>query len=1052
MKRILLLNFVFIATLLFGVMAQRTVSGKITDDTGDPLPGVNVVIKGTTTGIQTDLDGNYRLSVDDGATLVFSYVGFETQEVEVGSRTTIDISMGGAVELSEVVVTGYSIIDKESFTGTATTVAGTELIKQGGDNLLSNLTLIAPSVQLIENNSLGSNPNTLPRIRVRGESVFNTSNGDDISSANLLGDPNLPLFILDNFQTTIDRVIDLDQTRIESITILRDASATAIYGSRAANGVIVIKTIRPKEGDLNLTYSGFADVNIVDLNSYDLLNARDLWELQFNRLGLFSDEGFNRHETLFINELVSNGVDTDWLAQPVEDAVGHRHTLNIQGGSSNLRYSANFNFTNRPAVMKESFRDSYGGAVTLDYNASDKLVFRNRLEVNFGESAESPYGNFSYYAALPSYLPINNLDGTQTAYYNYSEGAPGPDLEPEMRRFSPGDNNFLYNPIFESQVGNFNRSNYTNLINNFEAIYNISDALRLQGNISYTEQTNENEVFQSPFSYLFETVEETNRGRFTYINTKTRTFDGNAILNFSKDFSGHFVSANVGTNIRTINSQRYGFTAAGYASNNPNPLFSNGYEQGGIPQSAQEEARLVGFLGTLNYTYKNRFFVDGSYRQDGSSTVGANDRFTPFWSLGAGWNVHREKGFPTDIVNQLRIRATTGQTGSTTFSAFQAVSSVRYFTDFRYLGGLGTFSLGFGNEDLTWQNTNQRELGVELGLFNRVSASLSYYDNLTENLIQEVSTPPSVGFSSFTENLGELRNEGFEISLRGDIIKNKDLLVNVFATGFQNKNTIESIGNSLDFFNDNADNLGFTDEQFRQVQETGAFTDENGDLVVVDVASESNGFLTRFQEGGSQNDIWAVRSLGIDPATGQELFIKRNGKITTIWDPTDKVVVGNTDPDLRGTFGTNIGYKGLNLNLVFRYELGGQVYNQTLVDRIENSDKYLNVDRRVLLDTWMQPGDVVQLSNNVVRSPLGGVRQTSTFASSRFVQDFSFIQLSSVNLTYDIPKTFSERFGANSLRATFAMNDIFYSSSVRRERGTAFPFSRSFTVGLRANF
>ncbi len=1024
------------------------VTGKVYDESNVPLPGVNVTIKGSSLGVITDKKGNYSIELPSkDIVLVYSFIGMITEEVKYTDQTSINITLETDIQgIDEIVVTGYFNANKDSYTGTATTVKGEDVLKMGGGNLVENLSLASPSLQLVDNNLLGSNPNALPELRLRGESVLSAGSGE-LSASNLLGDPNQPLFILDNFQTTLEQVLDLDQTRIQSITILRDASATAIYGSRAANGVIVIKTKQPEEGKLQVIYNVFTDISIADVESYDLLNGKELFELQ-NQLGMRSETGVGGYEYREIQKNIASGVETDWLAQPVRNAVGQRHSLNLSGGDSKMRYGLDLNYSDNPGVMKESGRETYSIAATLQYNANDKLTFRNRLETQFNNTKESPYGNFSYYARIPSYLPVKNLNGGLTQIYEYEGNGYSGD-------FTDGSSSVFYNPLYEAQAGNINESSANIITNNFEIIWNINSMFRFNSNVSFSNQLRESEIFRSPFSIDFYNVlDVSDRGRYTKTNTKTQRIDGSATLNFNKDIAGHMISANLGANIQNSVALRDGFTAYGYATSNPDPAFSKGYQKDGFPTSEEATTRLAGVFATMSYTYKERYLIDGSYRLDGSSVFGSSHRFAPFYSMGIGWNLHNEEFFgKSGRINSLRLRATYGETGAVSFSPYQALTTLKYYSDYRYLNDVGTYALGVGNEQLMWQTTENVELGIDLMAFKGfVSAQLGYYVRTTTDMVTEVSTPPSQGFPSFVANLGQLENKGFEISLRSYIYKKEGTSINVFATAFQNKNKILGISESLDYFNDNTNSLGYTEDQLREINELGSYIDENGERIYVDLAEDSHNFLLQYQEGGSENDIYAVQSLGIDPMTGQEFFLSKDGIATTTWSSRDKVKVGNTEPKLRGTFGFNAAYKGFTLNVIFNYSYGGQIYNQTLVDKVENSDKFGNVDRRVLTDSWRKPGDVVEFKPNVSVSSSGFVSQTSTFASSRFVQDYNYLRLGSVGLTYDVPGDFSETLKMKSLRISFNMNEMFYTSTVKQERGTSYPFARQFTFGLRANF
>lgn len=306
--------------------------------------------------------------------------------------------------------------------------------------------------------------------------------------------------------------------------------------------------------------------------------------------------------------------------------------------------------------------------------------------------------------------------------------------------------------------------------------------------------------------------------------------------------------------------------------------------------------------------------------------------------------------------------------------------------------------------------------------------SANFYRRMTDDMVLPVTTPPSLGFSSITENLGRMENSGWEMNLRVFAIRRQDLNVSFFATASHNRNRIKAISTALESFNKKSDSSdGMTEDQYKQASHT---------------------FLTRYEEGHSTTAIYAVRSLGIDPMTGDELFLTKDGKPTKTWNAADKVVVGDTEPDVRGTFGTNVGLKGLYFNMTFSYQFGGQAYNQTLVDKVENSNKYKNVDIRVLTQTWQKPGDEARYKANVTSR----LTQEYTYASSRFVQNYDFLQLAALSLQYELPKAWTAPLRVESVRLSFNTSDLAYWSTVRRERGTSYPYSHTYTFGLRVNF
>jgi len=1001
--------------------------GMVVDEKGLPLPGANIIVKSSGQGTISDVDGKFMFRVprQDEVVLMVSFIGMKTKEVEfVGEKLLIKLEEDKS-DLGEVVINGYFTRKQESFTGKATTVSGQDIIAMGSQDVIKSLSLLDPSIRILENNEFGSDPNQMPEIRVRGDAVFDVSGTNNIERSALEGDPNLPTFILDDFETNLQTVLDLDINRIESVTILKDASATAIYGSRAANGVFVIKTKRPQSGKLQVTYGLDLDFNFPDLSSYDLLNGEELWGLQKD-VGLYGYEGGHRDQTIQIDKWIAQGVDVDWLAQPVRNTVGQRHSLNLMGGDNHMRYMLDLSYADRPGVMKGSSRENSNIGVSLEYKLNDKLSFRNRLSVNKNQNTNSPFGAFSEYTLMPGYLPLYDQNGDVVSEYTYKMPLRG-----TYGTFS------FNNPVYEASVGNVDESAYVEIINNFSVNYTIVPRLLLKANVAYTLNTMESNQFISPLSNTFKYYSDpATIGYASYTSTKTENVYGNAVLTYSKGIKGHFFNVAVGVNAAQDKAVLNGFEAEGFASRFSSSIgFANGYVEDGVPIAQESTTRLIGLFSSANYSFKNKYLLDLTYRLDGSSQYGSDDKTAGFYSIGTGWNVHKE-GFLADntLINQLKFRFNFGTTGSVNFPAYQAKNVFQYYRTIRYTDNVGVYLKALGNESLKWQTTFNKEFGVDLALFkNTFDLSFSLYDKHTVDMLLPITTPPSLGFDSYQENLGEMSNKGYELSLRVNLIKKNDLRWSVYANASHNEGKILEISNSLKSFNDASDALGM-DEELNSDQE---------DIK----AQASHDFLVRFTEGNSTTAIYAVRSLGIDPMTGEEVFLDKNGEPTFEWNADDKVVVGDTEPTLLGTFGSNLGFKGFNLAFTFQYRFGGQRYNSTLVQKVENSNKVYNVHRIVLEDTWNAPGDMANFKKNISN----GVA-SHTFASSRFVQDDNTLQLSSVNLSYDVPKPFCEKIKMKSLRLSFQMTDVLYFSTINRERGVAYPYARTYTVGLRSNF
>ena len=468
---------------------QKTVriQGKVSDEDGAPLPGVTVLIKGTTLGTATDMDGKYSLSVPEGNyILLFTMVGMKTQEVTLKNQTELNIIMQHETsEMDEVVITGYFNQAKNSFTGAARTITAEELQAGGNQNILSALQNIDPSFVKLENNQLGSNPNAIPDFQIRGAGSISGMR-DEYS-----GNPNMPVFIVDGFETTAEKVFDMDPYRVATITLLKDAAATAIYGSRASNGVVVITTTAPASGKMAVSYNGDATFYMADLSAYNLCNPEEKLELEvlaglydvekkqyFNYGSKFADQAVMQRAYNWRLANIREGVNTYWLDKPLNSlTVAHKHSLRLDGGNDYIRYAMEVNYNNTPGVMKESGRERLGLGLELQYIYKN-LTFRNQLNYSRVKATNSPYGSFSEYTRLNPYVKYKDEDGN----YIY-------ELEAEDRRSNTGSYKFfIYNPLYNTTLDVRDESRYNDLTNLFGIDWQIIEGLRLKGSFSFTLQ------------------------------------------------------------------------------------------------------------------------------------------------------------------------------------------------------------------------------------------------------------------------------------------------------------------------------------------------------------------------------------------------------------------------------------------------------------------------------------------------------------------------------------------------------------------------------------
>ena len=1015
---------------------ERTVKGYVRDEDGELLVGVPVCIGETRVCTVTDADGFYTFKIPvEATTLKFSYVGLSNEYVQIAqgySDVTRDVVMRGDTQLKEVVVNGYYSQAKNSFTGAAKTYDKEQLLAGSNQNILTALQNVDPSFVKIENNSMGSDPNSVPDFQIRGSGSI-TGMSDTYK-----GNPNMPIFIVDGFETSAEKVFDMDPYRVETITLLKDAAATAVYGSRAANGVVVITTTMPKTGKMEVSYNADVTFYIPDLSAYNLCTPEQklelekmagLYDVSYRKMysqdktsdQLYCDMSYN-HRLRNILE----GVNTDWLAQPLDQvAIGHKHSVRLEGGSDNFRYAMDLNYNNTPGVMKKSGRKRMGIGLELQY-IYNNITFRDQLTYSNVTSNNSPYGSFSSYAMLNPYLRFKNEDGS----YIYQV-----DIDDRFQSYRDP----VHNPLYNSTLNTIDQTAYNDMTNLFGIDWHILEGLRLKGNFSFTVQNTSNDIFKPGRHTDFATFTGDNfdrRGSYTASRGDVFNYDGSLVLSYFRQIGVHVLNANAGWNIQQHKSKEFTVVAEGFPNDNLDYIsFANQYQQAGAPSGDEYTSRLVGFLGNINYSFDERYLIDLSFREDASSRFGSDSRWAPFWSAGLGWNLHKEH-FMKDAkwLNELKLRATYGLTGSQEYDPYQAITTYQYLTGQRYHYGVGAKLLAMGNEELTWQRTNEKNFGVDLALFkNRFELSYDYYIKTSKDVLTAVTLPPSLGFTTYMANLGEVENKGWELSARAVLLKSNThkLHWSVFGSMIYNKNKLLKISNALRAYNDTQD---------------AAITDgKKEDHVSVP--------KVRFVEGESINSIWVNESLGIDPLTGRELFLTKDGRIVSDWSAKNYVIGGCTDPKVEGTFGTLFSWKGLQLSATFRYRMGGQMYNQTLVDKVQDIDPRYNADARALTARWQKPGDIVRFAA-FARDPVVGVLdlQVATRPTSRFIEDYNYLEMSTLNLSYEFDNKNLKRYGIQRLKLLFYMNDVFHTSTVKIERGTNYPYARNFSLGLQVRF
>lgn len=967
----------------------KVIKGRVIDGNGEPLVGATIKLKGGNGVYFTDHNGNFEIiTKKNREEVVVTYIGHVTQTLFVfpGNETTIPLAADNT-SLSEVVVTGFVNKSKVSFTGSQTTVQKEQLLSMGTKNVLESLQSFVPGLVIAENNLAGSNPNKRPDLNIRGRATFD-------------GSANMPLFVVDGTEVSADYVYDMDMNDIESVTVLKDASASALYGSKASAGVIVITTKTMKPGRLRLNYSGTYRLSTPDLTDYHMLNAAQ--KLEFERLaGLYTDKTdlerqyrldkeYNR-----LAQIVRSGVNTDWLSKPLRNGFSQNHSLSIDGGDDYARYNLGLRYSTDDGVMIGSKRDRLSLFFKFSYNKPGAFSVNNSTTLMSVDSEESPYGSFSDYVKQNPYEQPYAADGS---------------LHKKL-------SNLEENPLYEAQAGNFNKSENLNILNTTTLQVWFSDAFRLNGDFSFTKDMSTSNNFKSPLALSeLNKTDVSQRGQLTESHTSLVRYAGKLMLSYNKNLFGKlFTSATAGSTIEANNGDNTSYSSVGYYSANlSHPAFAAGYVNG-KPGGSDNIYRTVGFFANLNSIWDNKYFLDFIYRYEGSSKFGKNTRFAPFWSVGSGWNIHNESFLKGKGVDLLKLRASVGYLGNISFEPYQAITSYNYAAGNNYVKGIGAIPKTIGNPDLRWERTLTTNVGVDLTMFKgRWDLTLDAYIKNTDDLLVNVTKAPSVGVASARENLGAIENRGVELRTRVVPISTKQLQWSISATYAYNKSKIKQISNAL--MSKNEENRNAT----------------------------GKAPLPIYEEGGSLTAVKVVPSAGIDPATGREVYIKRDGSYTFDYDARDKVTFGDESPLGQGSLSSYLTYKQWSASASFGYSFGGVVYNQTLVTRVEGANPKQNADERVFNDRWKKPGDYARYRNIADYST---PQQTS-----RFVQVNNYLTLQSLSVAYEFTPWQIRKLGLSRMRLELLTNDLFYLSSIKRERGLDYPYARSVEMSVRFSF
>ncbi|HCC70472.1 MAG TPA: TonB-dependent receptor [Bacteroidales bacterium] len=956
-KKILLLSFLMCVGLLWLNAQEFRVTGTITDNTGEPLPGVTVQIKGSSTGTATDVDGNYSLQVPGtDAVLVFSFIGYETQEITVGDQRVINISLNETTQaIEDVIVIAYGTTTKASFTGSAAVVKAEKINKIPVSSFEKALVGNIAGVQVA--NTTGQ-PGSGTEIRIRGIGSFSASNE--------------PLYVIDGVPVmsgslnstagglpTGNVMSTIPSGDIENITVLKDAAAASLYGSRAANGVILITTKQGREGvtrySLKSVY-GFSDWAV---DNYKTVSGEDFLMLHRESMENYlasgnAPPGFDVDAEMLANDWVKPAEGfTDWRDHLFRTGITKNIELSATGGTEKTQFYISGSYFDQEGVAYKSSMKRYSGRVNVTHKASDRITVGMNFLNSYGDQ-EIVDGGSRYYD--PFYNYARNCFPTEGPYL--ADGTYRPELQ-----------SGYYNVVMERELNETSAKIFRSMNTGFLEIRPL-EFLTFRSTNSIDWMNNDDTRYASPLSRSG----DDELGYVRLSNRKRITTTTSNLLTFDKIFAEfHHVNIIAAQEAEVRKAKRY-YTEGNVLPNETLrsigatavPVEASGYSEG---------TTMLSFLSRLNYDYRNKYYFSTSIRRDGSSKLGADERWANFWSVSGAWRLSSEDFLSNQtIIDDLKIRVSYGTNGTLPPGYYDHLALYAYSST--YDGQVAAYENSIANSNLTWEQNANFNIGFDITLFRNFSATIEYFSRHTSDLLMNLPLAPTIGAGSTWVNIGEMDNKGLEFDLRTTNISTSDFLwTSTFnITTFENK--------------------------------------------IVKLNKGEDIIYSRFirREGEAYNTFWLPLWAGVNPANGAPQWYivdadgKKTGEVTGDIGEADKTIAGKADPDFFGSFGNNFSYKGFNLSFLFNFAVGGQIYYDSGYKSWNDGHKAKYAIPVSQLDRWQKPGDVAMHPQRIWKG-----NNDSDVRSSRFLLDNDFLRLKDITLSYNLPETLINRMGINNI-------------------------------------
>ena len=1012
MKRVFILMglLLFVGSSLFGQQIQ--VSGTVTDAAdGATLPGVTIQVQGTTIGTVTDINGRYELSTPADGTLIFSFIGMTTRQIPVDGRNVINVALESAVVgLEEVVVVAYGQQRREAATGAIATVSGDQIRNMPAT---SPEKLLQGQVAGMQIQSVSGQPGAASQVRIRGFSSINA--GQE------------PLYVVDGvpvasgdwniFTSTGNALSNLNPGDIESITVLKDAAASSIYGSRAANGVILITTRRGRAGEdarINFRVRSGVSQKVND-NDYQFMTADEIY--RYNRTAIINSgfdpetyssaaggalfAGFYAGENLPTNfpddpdneALNGQPVQTfDWMDAAFRDGIFTEYEFNVSGGTDRTTYYTSGSYMNQEGIMIDTGLERISFRSNVDQKVGSMLTVGTNFNASYSFMDDRP--NDAMYFVNPFWASLNllpwHLPYNEDGSYNFNLP-------------SNSNSNFIASAAFEDQWERQYR-----VLGTVYGELNPLDGLVIRSSNSVEIMNGEGRRWWDPRGGTGETgtlqVSNTRLQRFTTTNTinymgsianvhNYRVLAGQEA--FMHQFNYHYAyGTNLGYKIPHLNVSAQPDSRASYS-------FS--------------EYSLMSFFGILDYNFDDKYFFQGSVRRDGNSKFGSENRWATFWSVGGSWNIHREE-FMSDLdwVNMLKLRASYGISGNDGIGIYDQYGTYGAAV----YNGIGAMNpTRIPNPNLTWELNTTYNFGLDFALMQNLQGSFEYYQRGTTEMLLSMPISRTAGASAFRINIGEMVNRGLEANLTYNMNLG-DVMLNLRGNAGRNKVEILDLGGEEEI---------------------------------------AHGFWRRFRIGGGYSDYYVYDWAGVNPANGQSLYYNEDGNLTPSYTEARRVYRGNMEPSIFGGFGYDLFWRGFGLSMFFEFKLGHYVY--IMESRYTRSDGFnwgsnQNAD---LLNHWKEPGDMVSNPKPLVNNQMGA----NEWGTSRFLEKGDYLRFKDLTLSYTLPPSILQNAGIQNARVfvnavnLYTWHDVSYWDPERDVTGggyIVFPMARTLSFGVELGF